>query len=41
MAGDKAIAEGKAEPQSIAAEIRFPELIHQRGVLAAAREVMM
>ncbi|MEE1104294.1 MAG: peptidylprolyl isomerase [Alistipes sp.] len=38
MAGDKAIAEGKAEPQSIAAEIRFPELMHQRGVLAAARE---
>lgn len=38
MAGDNAIAEGKAKPQSIEAEIRFPELFHQRGVLAAARE---
>ena len=37
-AGDKAVAEGKAKPQSIEAEIRFPELFHQRGVLAAARE---
>lgn len=38
LAGDKAIAEGKVKPQSIKAEILFSELIHQRGVLAAARE---
>lgn len=37
-AGDKAEAEGQAKPQRIDAEICFPELFHQRGVLAAARE---